>query len=396
MKQVISLIICSSLAVGVLSGLSSALFLSTLDMVGTLRESSPYFIYSLPVLGLMVVFSYQRFGDHTVEGSNGALKAYRDPDAPMSFRSGILIYVTTLLSHLGGASVGREGTAVQMSTSFTFPLLKKFIPPALRELGLRGLLVGGLAGGFGSVFGVPFAGAVFAIELLRRPKPPWKLLPWALGASLIGHTTVTLLKIPHTTYPALSFMTLEHNDALKLVGIALVSGFVARGYLLVLNFLKAIPLKLNLYLKILGFSIILLSLYQVVDPNVYGGLGIPIIEKAFSEEMEFQLWFIKLFLTAACLSFGFRGGEVTPLFFIGATLGSSLAGVLGAPIAFGAAVGFLGVFSGTLKLPLTTWIMGMELFGVSFWPFAFIAAFLGRSVAGKRELYSYARPTIAS
>lgn len=379
-----------TLVVGVISGLSSALFMVTLNFVTDFRVSHTWPIVLLPFAGVAILWCYDRFLGSQETGPNELLKNYRVPERLILFRSGVLIYVTTLLSHLVGASVGREGTAVQLSTTSSAPLIEKFFK--LSEQEKKGLILTGMAGGFGGFFGVPFAGALFALELVRRPKVPLAYAPWVLMAALLADFIVNFMGVPHLNFPTLTATGMTLEESVKLGAVALCSG--AAGYLYLrlhsgLNWVqKMIPLRYSLRLRMAAFSLALMAFFFLTGPETFAGLGVPFIEQSFDTIMPAHFWIVKLILTAACLSFGFKGGEVTPLFFVGATLGSAMAGPLSLPIGVAAGVGLLGVFSAVLKIPWTTAMMGVELFGASFLPWAFVSPMIAYLCSGKRALYS--------
>ncbi|MEN9378283.1 MAG: hypothetical protein RL710_3440, partial [Pseudomonadota bacterium] len=149
--------------VGLLSGSASALFLLALDAATGYRESHRWIVWLLPVAGFLVGWVYLKIGQGVEAGNNLLIDEIHDPQKVVPLRMAPLILLSTVISHLFGASVGREGTAVQMGGALADQLTGLF---RLRKEDRRILLMAGIAAGFASVFGTPLAGAVFALEVL--------------------------------------------------------------------------------------------------------------------------------------------------------------------------------------------------------------------------------------
>lgn len=177
--------------------------------------------------------------------------------------------------------------------------------------------------------------------------------------------------------------------ALLIVMVALGSGLVARTYLFLLFGLKKVLRLINPLLKGFLGGLVLLALYFWLSPGLYAGLGVNVIENSFVQVQGVEVWAIKLALTAFSLAVGFRGGEVTPLFYIGASFGSAFGAMLGAPIEVAAAVGLISVLGATLKTPWCGVLLGAELFGWSFLPISLVCVWLAHVSSGTTTLYEY-------
>lgn len=348
-------------ASGVLAGVASFLFLEALDRVTDRRLESPWLPWVLPVAGLVIGFVYHRWGGRAGGGNALLLEEIHEPTAWVPRRLAPLVFAGTVASHLFGASVGREGTALQMSGSLT-DLLSRHL--RLDAADRRLLLIAAIAGGFGSVFGVPLAGAVFAMEVQSIGRVRYEALVPALAASIVGDLVVGGLGHHH---PLRQQLELPVDGILfaKIAVAGLAFGLASTAFSWLTHSVKTLtgrhigwpPARL----AVGGLATI--ALVSLVGRD-YLGLSLPLIDQTLAgHDPGFDAFALKLVFTAIALGCGFPGGEVTPLFVIGATLGGALAAPLGLDVGVLAAVGFVAVFAGAANTPLACTIMGAELFG---------------------------------
>jgi len=393
------------LVVSVLAGSASALFLTALERVTRLRFAHPWLVYLLPLGGPVIVWLYRRWGSGSERGTNLILDEIHQPGAGVPFRMAPLILGTTLLSHLFGGSVGREGTAVQMGGAIAGGFLDGFrIPKALHS----SVLLAGVAAGFGSVFGTPLAAAVFALEVLTRGRLFSEALIPCLIAGVVGDLTCTAWGIHHTAYSMApmepSRWTVGHLD-LVLLGKAAVAaaafGWIAAGFIKVSHgvqhfFLTRIP---QAWLRPVLGGLGVLFLTWILGTRSYLGLGVTspnagdvTLVSCFHEGGAAPLsWLWKLVLTALTLGSGFKGGEVTPLFFIGAAAGNALSGVLGVPPDWLAGLGMVAVFAAASHTPLACTLMGIELFGSGPAVYLAVACIVATYLGGTGGIYTAQR-----
>lgn len=348
-------------ASGALAGVASWTFLETLGRATEARLDHSALLYLLPVAGLAVGAAYHLWGGRSSGGNVLLLEEIHEPTEWVPRRMAPFVFAGTVVSHLFGASVGREGTALQMSGSLS-DLLARTV--RLSREDRRILLIAALAGGFGSVFGVPLAGTVFALEVQAIGRVRYEALVPALTAALVGDLVVGGLGHEHPIRPQLD---LPVSGALfakvALAGVAF--GLAATVFSAATHLVKDLAARFvpwpPLRLAVGGVATVALALLVGRD---YLGLSLPLIDQALGgADPGFDAFAWKLVFTAIALGSGFPGGEVTPLFVMGATLGGALAGPLGLDVGVLAAVGFVAVFAGAANTPLACTIMGAELFG---------------------------------
>ncbi|GAA3932201.1 chloride channel protein [Hymenobacter algoricola] len=350
-----------SLLVGALAGSASALFLVSLDWVTRWRELHEWALLLLPVAGLVIGLAYHYVGRGVVRGNNLILDEIQAPRTLIPRRLVPLVLGSTLLTHLVGGSAGREGTAVQMGGALADELTRWF---GLRPRDRRLLLIAGMSAGFASVFGTPLAGAVFGLEVLLLGRLRYDALVPAFLAAVSADYVTRAWGVGHTAYPPLAALPVTPLA----VGCTLLAGalfgLTARTFATLTHWISRQFARLTYppLRPVLG-GVLLLLIVGALGTTRYVGLGIPVILDAFRAPLAGSDFAWKLLLTALTLGCGFKGGEVTPLFFIGAALGSALALVLPLPVALLAAMGFVGVFAGAANTPLACTLMGLELFG---------------------------------
>jgi H+/Cl- antiporter ClcA len=354
-------------------GSASAFFLWSLDALTRIRFANPWLLWLLPLGGLAVGWLYHHHGQSAGGGNNLLIDEIHQPGAGVPRRMAPLILLGTLVTHLFGGSAGREGTAVQMGGGIaaTFARILK-----LDAASVRLLLMAGVAAGFGSIFGTPIAGAVFALEVLVIGRMQYDALIPCFIASLVANWTCGAWGIGHTHYRVDVAAAGARPDFLLFGKVVLAAvGFGLAGALfswcshqLADAFKRLIP-RPELRPTVGGLLVI--ALVFLAGTSDYLGLGvlenrpdaITLPAMFHSTAIPATAWMWKLVFTVITLSAGFKGGEVTPLFFIGAALGNTLAVALGAPVDLFAALGFVAIFAGATNTPLASTLLGMELFG---------------------------------
>ena len=353
------LLFCSLLAMFV--GTASAGFLVSLDWVTRWREAHAWAPALLPAAGLLIGLAYHYYGKSAGRGTNLLLEEIHRPSQRIPWRLLPLVLGGTLATHAAGGSAGREGTAVQMAGALAEQLARWL---GLRPSDRRLLLIAAISAGFASVFGTPLAGAVFGLEVLWLGSMRYEAVLPSLLAAILADAVTRAWGVGHTLYPELAPLAFTPLGLGCTLLTGALFGLAARGFIGLSHGITQVfgriaypPLR-----PVVGGVLLALVLWAL-GTGRFSGLGIPVILESFQHPLPPTDWAWKLGLTALTLGCGFKGGEVTPLFFIGAALGSALAAVLPLPVALLAAMGFVGVFSGAANTPLACILMGLELFG---------------------------------
>jgi H+/Cl- antiporter ClcA len=372
------------LAVSLVVGAAGAGFLHALEAVTALYHSTSWLLVTLPFIGLLTIWLYKGPLKASAGGVKTLLAQIKAPTSPIPATMGPAIIGTTLLSHLGGASVGREGTALQMGGAIADQGSRWIV---LNESERRTLILCGVSAGFAAVFGTPIAAAIFALEFVRLRS--WAILPCLATAFLADVVGRKLFFAQHSDYrlPLPAEYDLSGFGSAVLLGLA--SGGIAWLYVFISRREAAKP-NPEPYARIFFSGTLFSAAVYFKHLEDFTGLGLPIIESALVEPAAPLTFVFKFLFTIICVSAGFRGGEVTPLFFVGATLGSAAAVLLSLPLSICAALGFVAVFAGAGAVPLACAVMACELFGWSIGGYALVACAISWVVAGRKGLYDEA------
>ncbi len=376
-----------ALAIGLAAGLASALFLVSLAWVTQLQTTNWWLLLCLPVLGGLVAWLYQRFGQSVAAGNNLIIEQLHSPDAAeIPLRMAPLVLFGTLLTHLGGGSAGREGTAVQMGASLAAQLGRWWRLP---QAEVRLVLMMGMSAGFASVFGTPIAGTIFALEVLAFGVLRYEALLPCLAAALVGDAVVRWLNVAHSHYQVASVPDLSTTWIILIVA-GVCFGLTSAAFAIWTELVQRrsrhwLP---NPILRAMLGGLVIVIISFLLNTRDYNGLSLPLLAQAFEPQGVVPWAFaLKLLLTGLTLGVGFKGGEVTPLFVIGATLGSALAQLFGLPSDLLAALGLIAVFAGAANTPLACVLMGVELFGSALLVPLMLTTVIAYTVSGHRGIY---------
>ncbi|RAJ06685.1 H+/Cl- antiporter ClcA [Chitinophaga skermanii] len=397
-----------AIPLALLTGSLVALFLWSLDEVTKVRYQHTWLLYLLPLGGILIYFLYKKLGKNSEKGNNLILDEIHTPGGGIPKRMAPLVLATTLITHLFGGSAGREGTAVQMGGSVAAWLGRVF---RLEQKDVSIMLMCGIAAGFGAVFGTPITGAIFALEVLIIGTLTFHAMIPCLVASFLADVVCAAWGIHHTKYsisshdfqPIASYLHVDVWLLLKVIVAGACFGLTSRlfavlTYQIKLQSNKLIPIPW--LIPAIGGCIVIGFCFALGTTD-YTGLGVSgphensvnIVNAFHAGGADTWSWLWKLLFTAITLGMGFKGGEVTPLFFMGAALGNTLAILFGTPVDLMAGLGFIAVFAGATNTPLACTIMGVELFGGEYLVYYALACFNAYIFSGKMGIYSSQRST---
>jgi len=381
-----------------LVGSATAWFLIALDFVTIWRTNHIWVVNFLPLIGLGIGFAYHYFGADAKKGNDLILEIHQATETasttntksfsikPIPLIMAPLIFISSLLTHLGGGSAGREGTAVQMGGAIADQFTSIF---KLTTAERKTILIMGVSAGFAAVFGTPWAAAIFALEIMSFKKIKFENIIPSFLAAFGAHYICLALQVKHTVYSIdiIPSITISALSWTLLAGI--IFGLAAFLFTYTGNIFKGLFAKIKFEPMRPFIGGIIIALFIVVaNSTKYIGLGIPSIMDAFNTPAGSFDFALKLLLTSLTLSAGFKGGEVTPLFFIGATLGNVLIWFIPLPMALLAGMGFVSVFAGATHCVIASIIMGIELFGIQAGIYVGLASLVAYFASGRNGIYN--------
>ncbi len=382
------LLLCLAIPLGIVVGIVDTVFGRVLLAVSAWRDASALlFLPFLPLIGSGIVFLYETYGKQSARGMQLIFSVGHGEEDEIPLRLVPLIILCTWLTHLFGGSAGREGVAVQIGAAISHRFCSCF--PSLAQFS-RTFLIMGMAAGFGGLFQTPLAATLFAVEVLVAGSLQVSaLLPsfFAAEVACLVSASLGLEKFAFAvTPPSFSAALLA-----KLLLCGILFGLVGNGFSFFLQRAKKLfatrfphPIS-RIFLMGICLSILLILLHG----GRYAGLGTNLIQYSFTQQPVYAYdWILKLLLTVFTLSIGFQGGEVTPLFSIGASLGVLLAAVLGLPIPFAAALGYAAVFGSASNTFFAPILIGAEVFGFASFPYFIVVMFVAYLCNQNRSIYS--------
>lgn len=376
-----------ALAISILIGVIGYLFYSFLFLAIQIHFNFPFLIWFIPLIGLITVYLYKTVGKEVAPGNKLLFAAYSKEKNAVSFLITPLIFLTTCLSHLVGISIGREGTALQIGAGVSMIPANAF---KITKFEKRFLLLIGVASGFSAVFGTPLTATFFAIEFfkVKGSMKYWLWIPILLFAELSNAISLSL-GVRHIATPQLSIDWLTVFNQLHYYLLVFV-GFLFASLLIVKTFRTSnfVFKKLhNEYLRVLFGGVSILILYLIWGLENYRCLGIHSIIDSFNTLQPTSSSSIKLGLTALAIGAGFRGGEVTPLFFIGAMLGNLFSVYVPIDMPILVALGLLFVFGRSTQTPIAASFLAYELFGLNTMFLIFPFIYISSQILKKDSIY---------
>lgn len=398
-------LVAVALVLGAIVGTLTAFFGQVLDRVGAIRDANPlYWIPALALGGVAIVLTYKKIGKGSERGMGIIFDVAHGKEREIPLRLIPLIMVTTWVTHLFGGSSGREGVAMQIGATLGHNISSKIHV----ENAPRILLVAGMAAGFAGLFQTPLAAIALSLEILLAGHLEMAaLLPAAVAAftackvsQMFGETTVIAM---NDIFPS-DISRILWNDSgldicfiLRLAVLGAIFGIVGGGFARLLPLSKKFfaekfpnPVK-----RVAIMGVVLSALLLLCWQGRYSGLGTNLTDMIFSgsatsaaSDIYAYDWILKMLFTIVTLSVGFQGGEVTPLFTIGATLGTVLATIVGVPLPIAAALGYAAVFGAGTNTLFAPILVGAEIFGFDLLPAFFVVCTAAYVCNGGKSIYA--------
>lgn len=374
-----------ALLLGSIVGPVGAAFVYAIQYGTALRQAYPWILLTLPAGGVLIVWLYRICRNRHDRGTNMVLASLRS-EAELPAQMAPLIFVSTIITHLCGGSAGREGAALQLGGSIGNLLARLF---RLRKRDKRVLILSGMSAAFSAIFGTPIAAVVFAMEVGCVGTMHYGALVPCTIAALTASYLTHLLGLTHESYTVTDIPALSPLPALQILLLGVCCALLSIAFCTLLHRSSAVFRRFvsNAYLRILAASLLLLLLGLVFRTTDYYGVGTDIISQAFEGKAVWYAFLLKMLFTAVTLGGGFKGGEIVPSFFIGATFGCVFGQLLGLSPSLCAAVGMAALFCGVTNCPLASLFIGAELFGMECMPYCLLVIAISYLLSGYHGLY---------
>lgn len=370
-------------ATGAVLGVVGAYFARSIAWVTEFRGNHPWVLYFLPLIGLLIVLLYQF--ETKKGGTNLVLEAVQKGEE-IPLRMAPMVFAATVLTHLGGASAGREGAALQLGGSLA-QAIGKIV--RLERDNTKIIILCGMAAGFSALFGTPLTAAIFAIEVVVVGRMQnFAIFPCTVAA-LTAFEVSTLCGGHAEHFTVTGIPKFDLFSAGNIVVLAFFCAMLSIVFCKTLHTAEHWYQKIfkNPYLRIVVGGVLVILLTKLLGTTAYLGGGMDIIERAVAGEVIWTAFLWKLLFTAVSLGAGYKGGEIVPTLFVGATFGCLLGQILGFAPSLCAACGMVALFSAVTNCPLASLLLGLELFGAEGMAFYLIAAVTGYSLSGRGGLY---------
>lgn len=370
---------------GIVVGAFSTVFAKCLEFATSFREAHSYTFLTLPIGGLLIVTIYKLAHMENDGGTDTVIESFHK-DVVIPFRQAILIFLATSITIFCGGSVGREGAALQIGASLGNTVSRGL---KLNQEDRRILIMAGMSAAFGALFQTPMAAAFFSMEVSSVGAMHYAGIVPCILASLIAYAMIRYFGVPGEHFPAGQSYELTLQLGWRILVLAIGCALLSILFCVLMQLAEKVYMKWmkNKYAKILVGSLLLIVLNILIGTDDYQGTGMQVIERALQGEANTWAFLLKLLFTVVTISAGFKGGEIVPSFFIGATFGCVAAGVIGLPATLGASVGMIALFCGVTNCPIASLLIAIELFGTGNLYFFLLAIATSYMLSGYFSLY---------
>lgn len=380
--------------VGVIVGLISTAFAWSILYVTEVRTGHPWLLYLLPLGGCLIVFLYKRSGVEHSRGTNLVLTTIQSKtELPM--RMAPLIFISSVISHLFGASVGREGAALQLGGSVGAAMslgvqrLTDKIKINFSDSDRHLMIMAGMSAAFSAIFGTPIAAAVFPMEVISIGLMHFSALLPCVVASLVASNFASNMGLDAEAFGIVRLPDFTLISGAKIFILAILAALISELFCLMLTaaYKGFSQLFASQYIRIAVGGCVIIVLTLIIGNYDYLGAGVPMIMKAMTGDTPWYAFILKMLFTAICIGAGYKGGEIVPSIFIGATLGCFFSTFVGLPSSLCAACGIAAMFVGVTNCPISTILISTELFGFAGIPYYLISVAVSYVMSGYYGLY---------
>lgn len=368
---------------GIIGGAIGSAFHLSVNYVTALRGEYGWLLFLMPVGGLFIIWLY-RATQMEGKGTNDIIHSIHFGEkVPLMLTP--VIFLSTVITHVVGGSAGREGAALQIGGSIGWQVGRIFRQD---EREIRVATMCGMSAVFAALFGTPLTAAVFALEVLTVGVFYYMAFIPCLVAALTAYGVSLLFHLPPTRFAILEAFDLSLVGVVQVTALSVLCALVSIAFCVSMHKTEhLLQRKLpNPYVRVLVGSAALIVLTLLCGTD-YSGAGEQIILMAMGGAALPWAWILKIVFTAITLGCGFKGGEIIPSFFIGATFGCFMGSLLGIPPSFGAAIGIVAVFCGAVNCPIASIILSVELFGAGEMAYFAIACGVSYMLSGYYGIY---------
>ena len=381
-----------SLVTGSVVGVIASIFSYAVSWATAFREAHFWVLFGLPIGGLLIVWLYKMAGEEKNTGTNLVLSVIRSQDEDVQIQVAPLILISTVITHLFGGSSGREGAALQFGASVGGWLGRKFHLNASDE---KIIILSGMSAAFAALFGTPMAAAIFPMEVVSVGIMYYSALVPCVFASFTAQYVAVMFKVRTLAhpYPVEAVPDFYSINTVKFLVLALAFALAGVLFCVLLHTCehKFKEWVANPYLRVVAGAFAVIILRYLLGTDDYLGLGGGVIHASFEGNVSPGKFFLKMIFTCLTLCVGFKGGEIVPSLFIGATLGSTMSAILSLPPDICAACGMVGVFCAVTNSPISSMLIAFEMFGFTGMPFYCCVVAASYLLSGYYSLYKEQR-----
>jgi len=372
--------------IGIVVGGVTIAFYCCFQWATKAQESYDWLLYLLPAGGLFIVFIYKISGLHQDKGTNFVLIAVRE-NAGMALRTAPLVYISTLVTHLFGGSSGREGAILQIGGSISSFIGRKM---HLDEKDSRIITMCGMSTAFSALFGTPLTAAVFSMEMISVGIMYYSAIVPCVLSAIVGVFLARLCGIEATTFAIAGIPEITVPVLLEVIALGILCAMLSIMFCRLMHLSPKFYRRFfpNPYLRAAAGGAVVIGLTLLVGSRDYNGAGGDIIAGALQGSARPEAFLLKIVFTMVTLGAGFKGGEIVPVFFTGATFGCVIAPLIGLNASFGAAIGLVSVFCGVTNCPMTSLLLALELFGGEQLPLFALSCAVSYMLSGYYSLYT--------